>query len=318
MFVTLSLISVYGDTTIDLTMGHFANENHPGNIASRMFADSVKRRTNGEITITVFPNNQLGAPTEVIKKNIWGVIDMSLPSQGQLAEFSNKFACLMIPFLFDDYDEVYRFLDGPFTEWVGSEIEGQGLVFLSNWEWGFRNLTNNIRPVYIPEDVEGLTIRTPPELANQVLMQGLGASIRTITWPELPMALKQRVVDGQENPISVIYSYRIYETQRYLTMTRHTYNAMVHVISKKTWNLLSEEYKKIIREESIRAGNFMRESVQKQEVDQLKELELLGMQVVWPNREDFKRDIPHVYASLKESIGEETYNTFMQMVDEFK
>lgn len=318
LFGLLTLSSICSETAIELTMGHFANENHPGNIASRMFADSVRRRTNGAVNITVFPNNQLGDPIDVIEKNLGGVIDMSLPAQGQLSAFSKKFTCLSIPFLFDGYDEVYEFLDGPFTQWVGSEIEEQGLVFLSNWEWGYRNITNNIRPVYAPEDVEGLTIRTPPELANQVLMNGLGAEVKTIAWPELPMALKQRVVDGQENPIPVIYSYRIYETQRFLTMTRHIYNSMAHVISKKTWDRLSQEHRTIIREESIKAGNFMRRSIQVEERKQLEELEALGMHIIWPDREEFKKSIPDVYEILKMDIGEETYYTFMNMVEEFK
>ena len=90
-----------------------------------------------------------------------------------------------------------------------------------------------MRPINTPDDVKGLKIRTPPELSNQSAMEALGATVQTIQFSELPMALKQGVVDGQENPVSVIYAFKIYETQKYLAMTGHTYNSMVHVISKK-------------------------------------------------------------------------------------
>lgn len=313
-----SISTICSNEVIELTMGHFANETHIGNVASKMFADNVKRRTNGRINITIFPNNQLGSPIDLLKKNIFGTIDMSLPTHGQLAKYSNKFGCVMIPFIFDNYTDINNFLDGPFMNWVGSEIEDQGLVFLSNWEWGFRHITNNIRPIYNPVDINGLSVRTPPELANQLLMSGFGANVKTIAWPELPMALKQRVVDGQENPISVIYSYRIYETQKYLSITKHTYNSMVHVISKKTWDLLTPIDQSIIREESINSGNFMRKTIQKDEIKQLKELDLLGMDIIWPEIEEFKESIPKVYEELKYELGEDTYTAFMNMVADFK
>lgn len=314
LFITFS----FSNEVIELTMGHYANETHAGNLASRMFANNVNNRTKGRINVKIFPNNQLGSPVDLLKMNISGSIDMSLPTQGQLSNYSSKFGCIMIPFLFENYNEVHKFLDGPFMDWVGSEIEDQGLVFLSNWEWGFRNITNNIKPIYAPYNINNLSIRTPPELPNQLLIDGLGATVKTIAWTELPMALKQRVVDGQENPISIIYNYRIYETQKYLTMTKHTYNSMVHVISKKTWDKLTPIDRSIIKEESLKAGNFMRTKIEDEEKTQIEELEKLGMNIIWPDRDQFKKAIPHVYEELKESIGTETYQTFMNMVTDFK
>ncbi len=300
---------------IVLKLGHFAAEDHAGNTATKMFAEAVEKRTDGMIKVEVYPNNQLGNPPEVLEQNILGAIEMSLPTQGQLAKYSQKFGCVMLPFAFDSYDTAYSVLDGPFLDWAAPDLEAQGLVFLSNWEWGFRNLTNSVHPILKPADAKGLKIRTPPELSNQSAMEAIGAVVQTIAWAELPMALKQGVVDGQENPVSVIYSNKIYETQKYMTMTGHTYNSMVHVISKKTWDKLTPEQQKIIREESVKAGNWMRQTLQNAEADQIKALEDLGMTVDVVDLAPFKAMMGPAYDKMQASVGKENMENFLAMIE---
>ena len=301
-----------------LKLGHFANAEHAGNKAVLMFADGVAKRTNGEITVESYPNNELGNPPEVLEQNIFGVIDMSLPTQGQLAKYSKKFGCVMLPFAYDGYDHAYRVLDGPFLEWADKDLRDAGLIFLSNWEWGFRNLTNSVRPINKPDDVKGLKIRTPPELSNQSAMEALGATVQTIGFSELPMALKQGVVDGQENPVSVIYAFKIYETQKYLAMTGHTYNSMVHVLSKKTWDKLSFRQQQIIRVESKKAGDFMRKTLRDAEADQIRKLEKLGMSVTKPNVALFKAKMGPAYERMKASVGASNLKYFLKIVEQEK
>ena len=301
-----------------LKLGHFANAEHAGNKAVLMFADGVAKRTNGEITVESYPNNELGNPPEVLEQNIFGVIDMSLPTQGQLAKYSKKFGCVMLPFAYDGYDHAYRVLDGPFLEWADKDLRDAGLIFLSNWEWGFRNLTNSVRPINKPDDVKGLKIRTPPELSNQSAMEALGATVQTIGFSELPMALKQGVVDGQENPVSVIYAFKIYETQKYLAMTGHTYNSMVHVLSKKTWDKLSFRQQQIIRVESKKAGDFMRKTLRDAEADKIGKLEKLGMSVTRPNVALFKAKMGPAYERMKASVGASNLKYFLKIVEQEK
>ena len=129
---------------IEMKLGHFAADAHPGNLASKMFAEAVEKRTNGAIKVTIYPNNALGSPPEVLEQNILGAVDMSLPTQGQLGKYSKKFNCVMLPFVFNDYAQADKVLDGVFLKWAAPDLDKAGLVFLSNWEWGFRNLTNYI------------------------------------------------------------------------------------------------------------------------------------------------------------------------------
>jgi tripartite ATP-independent transporter DctP family solute receptor len=307
-----------GPAPIEMKLGHFAADSHPGNIASKMFAEAVEKRTNGQIKIVIYPNNALGSPPEVLEQNILGAVDMSLPTQGQLGKYSKKFNCVMLPFVFENYAQADRVLDGPFIKWAVPDLDKTGLVFLSNWEWGFRNLTNSKHPVNKPDDVKGLKIRTPPELPTQAAMEALGAVVATINFNELQMALKQGVVDGQENPIAVIYSNHIYETQKYLAMTGHNYNTMVHVISKKVWDKLTPEQQKIIQEESTKAGNWMRKSVRDAEADQIEQLKKFGMEVTYPDKAQFKKLMKPAYDRMNAIAGEENISAFVKMVEESK
>jgi tripartite ATP-independent transporter DctP family solute receptor len=307
--------AAYGQV-IQMKLGHFAADGHPGNLASKMFAEAVEKRTNGQIKVTIYPNNALGSPPEVLEQNILGAVDMSLPTQGQLGKYSKKFNCVMLPFAFKDYAQADKVLDGPFLKWAVPDLDKAGLVFLSNWEWGFRNLTNSKRPVVVPADVKGLKIRTPPELPTQAAMEALGAVVATINFNELQMALKQGVVDGQENPIAVIHSNKIYETQKYLTMTGHNYNTMVHVISKKTWDRLTPEQQKIVREESKKAGDWMRKTLRDAEANQIKELQKFGMQVTYPDKAKFKALMKPAYDRMNAIAGEDNIKAFTKMVDQ--
>ena len=320
MILSVSVPLAGGQATAQIVMklGHFAADSHPGNLASKMFAEGVEKRTNGQIKVTIYPNNALGSPPEVLEQNILGAVDMSLPTQGQLGKYSKKFNCVMLPFAFKDYAQADKVLDGPFLKWAVPDLDKAGLVFLSNWEWGFRNLTNSKRPVKVPADVKGLKIRTPPELPTQAAMEALGAVVATINFNELQMALKQGVVDGQENPIAVIYSNKIYETQKYLTMTGHNYNTMVHVISKKTWDKLTPEQQKIVREESKKAGDWMRKSLRDAEASQIKELQKLGMQVTYPDKAKFKALMKPAYDRMAAIAGEDNIKAFTKMVDQVK
>src|SRR4030065_1282478 len=198
-------VSTSKSAPIEMKLGHFAADSHPGNLASKMFAEGVEKRTNGNIKVIIYPNNALGSPPEVLEQNILGAVDMSLPTQGQLGKYSKKFNCVMLPFMYNSYEQADRVLDGKFLPWALPDLDKAGLIFLSNWEWGFRNLTNSKRPVNHPSDVKGLKVRTTQELPTQAAMEALGAVVATISFRELQMALKQGVVDGQEHPISGIY-----------------------------------------------------------------------------------------------------------------
>ncbi len=301
---------------VTLRLAHFAADTHPGHLAAQQFAEKVAERTDGAVEVEIYPANELGSPPEQLEQTVLGAVDMSLPTQGALDKYEKAFGTVMTPFAFKDYAEAHEILDGPFNDWVAPKLEEQGLVLLSNWEYGFRNITNSVRPINTPDDVAGLKLRTPPELQIVAAVEGLGASATQIAFPELPNALNQGVVDGQENPIGVIYHFNLNEFQDNLALTRHVYNSMVHVINKDIWDGLTEEQQTIIREESKAAGEAMRQMVQEQEDKELAELKERGMAVTEPDLAPFREKVNASPAMQRvtEYVGQENMDKFQSFL----
>jgi tripartite ATP-independent transporter DctP family solute receptor len=301
---------------ITMKFSHYVDESHPLHKAAMQFAERVAERTNGEVKVTVYPANTLGSPPEQCEQVHLGVLDMSLNTQGQTEYYVKASATPQIPFIFDDYDHAHRTVDGPAMEWMAPKFKEAGMIVLANWEWGFRNITNNKRPINTPDDVKGLKIRVPPEFHLQALFESLGAVVTKIAWPELYMALAQDVVDGQENPLSAIYYQKFYEVQRYLALTRHTYSCSMHLISTKSWAKLNDEQKKIFKEESKRAGDFAREVLNNEEKDLIAKMKKAGLQVTEPDPAPFRVAAKPAYEKIYDRYGRENVAKFMQFVEE--
>jgi tripartite ATP-independent transporter DctP family solute receptor len=276
----------------------------------------VEARTDGAIKINIFPNNQLGGPPEQAQQIKLGTIDMGLPTQGQLDKYDTAFALVELPFVFDNPAHVFRTLDGPAMEWLAPLAENQGFVLLRNWEYGFRNVTNSVRPLNAPDDFKGLKLRTPPELQIQAAMEALGASVQAIAFPELYLALSQKVVDGEENPVAVNYFNKFYEVQKYLSLTRHVYNNMIHTIGANSWKKLTPDQQAIFREESIQAGDLMRKLIGDQEADQIKNLAAQGMQVTTPDLAPFRAKMEPANKRIADYAGAANVKKFQELVEQ--
>ena len=307
-----------GQAPLTLRWAHFAPEDHPAHIAAKQFASRVETRTSGAIKINIFPNNVLGGPPEQAQQIKLGTIDMGLPTQGQLDKYDTAFAAVLLPFVFDTPQHVYRVLDGPGMAWLAPRAEKQGFVLLHNWEYGFRNVTNSVRPINVPDDMKGLKVRTPPELQIQASMEALGAIVQAIAFPELYLALAQKVVDGEENPISVIYYSKFYEVQKHLAITRHVYNNMIHTIGVNTWRKLTPQQQSIFREESAASGNLMRKLITDAEADQINKLAAAGMQVTRPDLAPFRAKMGPAYKRIAAYAGEDNVQTFLKMVEDLR
>lgn len=305
-----------GAGPLTLRFAHFAAEDHPANIAAKQFVANVEKRTNGAIKINIFPNNVLGGPPEQAQQIKLGTIDMGLPTEGQLDKYEPAFAVVPLPFIYDGPEHVYRVLDGPAMAWLAPLAEKQGFVLLHNWEYGFRNVTNNVRPINVPGDLKGLRLRTPPELQIQAALEACGAVVQAIAFPELYLALSQGVVDGEENPIAVIYFNKFYEVQKHLALTRHVYNNMIHTIGAYTWKRLSPEQQAIFREESAAAGNLMRRLIGKQEGELIGKLEAAGMQLTRPDLAPFRARMEPAYKRIAAYAGEANVKKFREMVEQ--
>jgi TRAP-type transport system periplasmic protein len=299
-----------------LKFGHYNAETHPIHKGAVQFKTNVEKRSNGTIKIQIYPNNTLGSPPEILEQTRNGVVDIAVPTSGQLDKYDKAFAALMLPFVFSDISHARRAMDGPMLGWLSPVAEKAGFEIVGVWEYGFRNLTNNKRPIHTPADVKGLKIRTPPEIQLSAAMAALGANVQKIGFPELYLALSQGVVDGEENPIATIASAKFYEVQKHLAMTQHVYQAIYQVFNRDSWKKLTPDQQKIVKEEGQAAGNLVRQLLQSEEKGLIEQLKAKGMQVTEPDLKPFKAAMGPANAEIAKYAGADNVAKFQKYVEE--
>ena len=240
-----------------LKLAHIIGEGTPIDLAGKRLAELIKARTEGELDITVCPAGQLGDERANIHGVQLGAIDMCFASGGAMSAFASEFQVLDLPFLFPSAPAAYTYLDGT----KGQELLGllernrvHGVGFLEN---GARSFTSRL-PLRRPEDLKGQKIRVMESPVYMAIVRALGATPMPIPYPELPRALQQRVVDGQENPPVNIYSARMFLWQPYMVTDRHAYHAFVFCVNGDVWSGLSDEVKRIIEGAFAEVQDFQR------------------------------------------------------------
>lgn len=299
-----------------LSFSYEALTTHPQHLAATQFARRVEQRTNGQVRFELFPAAQLGSDNEVLEKVRLGAVDVATATENHLIKYDKAFVVVAMPYLFDSYAHAHRVLDGPAMKWLAPLAEKQGFVILSNWEWGFRNLTNNKRPINKPEDVRGLKIRVPSVLGLEATMEALGAEVSKIGFSDLPLALSQGVIDGQENPLNVIYNFKLYEAQKYLALTRHVYYSQLHVMSVKSWTKLTPAQQNIVREESKAVGDKLRITIIAEEDELIAKMVAAGVKITRPDPKPFRALMQPAYQKIMRFAGDESVSRFQKMVDD--
>jgi tripartite ATP-independent transporter DctP family solute receptor len=255
--------------------------NHMYSQGAQKFADLIKERTNGRIEITVYPDGQLGkGERELLEALQQGTVDLYVGSTGPVGGFSQSMLIVDIPFLFRDYAHVDKVLDGPIGRQLLDDLEKANLKGLAFWENGFRNLTNSKKPVKSPEDAKGLKIRTMENKVHITAWKAVGVIATPMAWAEVYGALQQKVVDGQENPVAVVYSSKLYEVQKYLSMTQHVYSPAPIIMSLKKWQALSKEDQDLFMKTALEVGPWQRKLGRDNEQKMLAELEQKNMTVI--------------------------------------
>jgi tripartite ATP-independent transporter DctP family solute receptor len=290
---------------------------HPHGLGAQKFADLVAQRSGNKMKVKVYPNAALGGEVAIISAMQGGTVEMAAMATSQLVGVIKDFAALDLPFLFNSEKEVDRVVDGPVGKTFLDKMPEKGLVGLSWFEHGFRNLTNSKRPIAKAEDIAGLKIRVIQSPIYIDLFNTLGANATPMPFPELYSALDQKAVDGQENPNTVIASSKFAEVQKHITQTRHIYNPQALIISKKAWDGMSAEEKKIIEDSAAEATKFQREVSRAAADTALDSLKKAGMTVTeLPPAEMAKlRDkVKPVIDKYTASVGDATVKELMAEV----
>jgi tripartite ATP-independent transporter DctP family solute receptor len=290
--------------TRTLRLAHAVSVTAPYHLGAEKFAQLLVQYTGNRIGVQIFPNQQLGSERSLVEQLQIGSIDLVVTSTGPIGGFAPKMLVVDLPFLFRDTKHVDQVFEGPIGQGLLAELEPVGIKGLAFWENGFRNLTNNRRPVEKPEDCRGLILRT---MENEVHLESfrlLGANPTPMAWGEALTALKQGTIDGQENPINIIYSHGLYDFQKYLALTSHFYSPALLLMNLKTFESLSPADRQAFLKAAQEAGRLEKEHIRKNEAETLLGLEARAIQVTRPDRALFQKAMAPVYEKYQSRFSQ--------------
>lgn len=262
-----------------IRFGYGLNEQSNQGRAVKVFADEVLKASGGKMRVRAVGAAALGPDTQMQQALIGGAQEMMVGSTATLVGITKEMAIWDTPFLFNNVKEADAVLDGPVGQKVMDKLQDKGLVGLAYWENGFRNLTNNKRPVAKMEDLDGIKLRV---MQNDVFLSSfktLGANAVPLPFSELFTALETRTVDGQENPYNTILSSKFYEVQKYLTVTNHVYSPWIVTVSKKWWDGLSKDERQVLLDAAKKSRDFERQDTRAEGAKALADLKAKGMQI---------------------------------------
>lgn len=259
LFAALFMIGFSGNAlAVTLTLGHGASPGNPRTIAAEAFAKMVSERTKGSVTIKIAGSEQLGSDVAMLTSLRIGALDLTANSQGPAAGLVPEVAALGLPFLFSDADAAHKVLSGPVGERLNKRFSEVGIVVLDWWDNGIRHITNSKRPINMPADLKGLKIRTPADPMTVDIFQALGAATQQIAFGELYVALQQGVVDGQENPLANIASNKLYEVNKYVSLSGHKWESTPFLMSAVAVKKVKPAELEIIKAAAKEAGALQR------------------------------------------------------------
>lgn len=302
--------------TTTLTVAHVLNETHPYHLAWTKVAKLVEERTDGQLKIEVFPNGVLGNERDVIEGMQLGIVDISCMSTGALVSFSPAFKALDLPFLFDSRESAYKVLDSEIGQNMLKDLESSMLVGVDFWENGFRSLSNSKKDVVKPEDVKGLKIRTLENDMQMFTFTTLGANAIPMAWGEVYTALNQGTIDGQENPLATIYLNKIHEVTTHISMTEHFYAAAPVVMSKKTYDRLDPDLRKVLIETIKEVTAYERQISEESDDDYMELLEKDGVKIIKDiDKAAWRKAVQPVYDKYEPEIGSELLDEIRAMIN---
>lgn len=287
-----------------LRLSHNAAPGNPKAVASEKFAELVEQKTNGRVQVDVGGSAQFGDDVESLTNMRLGTLAFSTNSQGSTAGVVPEFNVIGLPFLFRDLQHAYQVVDGPVGAKLDEAANAKGLVLLALWDNGIRHTSNNKNPIVKPEDLQGIKVRTPPDAMTLDIFKTLGANPAPLAFSELYIALQQGVFDGQENPLMNIYSSKLHEVQKYISLTGHKYETTPLLASKMIWSTLSKADQQAVKDAAIEAGKLNRELSLAADAELRTKLAEAGVQINEIDRAAFVAKTEPVYEKWSKQYPE--------------
>lgn len=323
-FFTIALVLTIGmaltvpgqaHAKIVMKFGHGATEGTALHVGWVKFKELIEERSKGEIVFEIYPNQQIGGDRELTEATQLGNIAGCSPSSSPVAAFNADFFVLDVPFMFANREDVYKTLDGPPGKALLKTCEKYELKGLGFFENGFRNLTNSKRSVRTPADVAGAKLRTMENPLHMAAWRALGANPTPMAYGELFTALQQKTVDGQENPMELIFQSKFFEVQPYLTKTQHIYTPYVLLMNLELWNSLTTAQQEMMQKCADEAVALQRKTAQSLDTVAEEGIRKGGTEVLEITAQElvmFQEAAKAVLPEVKKRVNKDIYALFIK------
>lgn len=314
--------AIEGDTvdcpeSYEIKFGIGLAEESPQALSVDYFGEILDQRSGGRIDVQMFPNSQVGDDLQMMNALQSGTLEMTYPSTSPATSIVPDLRIFDLPFLFPTPEDADEVLDGPIGQEMLDSFDGSGIKALAFAENGYRQLTNDVRAVATPEDVEGLALRVMENPIQVSIWETLGANPTSMAFGEVFSALEQGVVDGQENPWSTILTSRFNEVQQHGSQTRHVYSPFIIMIGEEFYEGLCEGDQELIQEAAIQARDYQRTIAREYDDYAREALAETGMEITVLDDEQlaaFQEAVQPVYEQWRDEIGGELIDSVQEQV----
>jgi len=283
---------------------------HPMAVRQQEAADRIRKATDGRLDIQLFPNNQLGSDTDMLSQLRSGAIDLFTMSGLILSTLVPPASINGVGFAFKDYDTVWKAMDGKLGAHVRGEIAKRGLIPMDKmWDNGFRQITSSTREIKGPADMKGFKIRVPVSPLWTSMFQALGASPISINFSEVYSALQTKIAEGQENPLSLIQIAKLYEVQKYCSLTSHMWDGFWMLANRRSFEKLPKDVQEIVAHELNQSALDERGDIAKLNDTVAADLKAKGLVFIEPDKAAFRAALKQAgfYAEWKKKYGDEAW-----------
>lgn len=283
---------------------------HPMNVRAQEAVDKIREETGGRVAIQIFPNNQLGADTDMLSQVRSGGVEFFTLSPLILSTLVANASISGIGFAFPSYDEVWPAMDGDLGAYVRGEIEKSNLVVMDKiWDNGFRQITSSVGPINTADDLKGFKIRVPVSPLWTSMFAAFESAPASINFAEVYSALQTGIVDGQENPLAIISTAKLFEVQKYLSVTNHMWDGFWFLANRRAWERLPEDLREVVAGHINEAAVNERADVYELNASLRGELEANGMTINEPDTASFRQKLTDAgfYAEWKNTYGEDAW-----------
>lgn len=278
MAAAMTALSGAALAQVELKLGHVGEPGSLFQASADEYAKRVNAKLAGKVKIVTYGSSQLGGDKEMVQKLKLGTIDMALPSTVMTSEV-DQFGLFELPYIVKDRAHMARIEKDVFWPSMAPEAEKKGLKILAVWENGYRHITNNKKPIKTPEDLKGIKLRVPEGKWRVKMFQEYGANPSPMKFSELFTALQTGVMDGQENPFTQIYSAKLQEVQKFLSLSGHVYTPAYLVVGSKKYGALPADVRKVLEDTAKETQEFVYATAAREEGELLGKLKAAGMQV---------------------------------------